>query len=43
MVGRQPSFNGAELWEEESPRSEIVIIAARDGFAPEESQQLFDG
>jgi len=42
MVGRRYDFAETGRWDEEGPRSEIVLIGGRDGIDPERLQSAFD-
>ena len=42
MVGRRYDFAETGRWDDEVPRSEIVLIGGRDGIDPERLQSAFD-
>jgi len=42
MVGKRYHFEESGRWDDEEPHSEIVLIGARSGIAPEELQSAFD-
>jgi G3E family GTPase len=42
MVGKRYHFEETGRWDDEVPRSEIVLIGGRDGIAPDELQSAFD-
>jgi len=42
MVGKRYHFEETGRWNDEVPRSEIVLIGGRDGIDPESLQSAFD-
>jgi len=42
MVGKRHHFEETGRWDDEAPRSEIVLIGGRDGIDPERLQSVFD-
>jgi G3E family GTPase len=42
MVGKRIHFEETGRWDDEGPRSEIVLIGGRNGIDPEELQRAFD-
>jgi G3E family GTPase len=42
MVGKRHHFVETGRWDDEAPRSEIVLIGGRDGIDPERLQSAFD-
>jgi G3E family GTPase len=42
MVGKRHHFEETGRWDDEVPRSEIVLIGGRDGIDPESLQSAFD-
>jgi len=42
MVGKRYDLSDTERWGSLAPRSEIVLIASRDGINPDELRRMFE-